>query len=78
MQIDPVKSYLLQLQDSICDALATEDGAANFISDEWQRPEGGGGRSRVSSYTYDEVARRYVEVASEVLGVRAASAPAPA
>ena len=47
MQIEQVKSYLLQLQDSICDALAAEDGAAQFITDEWQRPEGGGGRSRV-------------------------------
>ena len=47
MQIDQVKSYLLQLQDNICDALAAEDGAATFITDEWQRPEGGGGRSRV-------------------------------
>ena len=47
MQIEQVKSYLLQLQDTICDALAAEDGAATFITDEWQRPEGGGGRSRV-------------------------------
>ena len=47
MQVEQVESYLLQLQDSICDALALEDGAANFITDEWQRPEGGGGRSRV-------------------------------
>ena len=47
MQVDQVKSYLLQLQDSICDALAAEDGRATFITDEWQRPEGGGGRSRV-------------------------------
>lgn len=47
MQIDQVKSYLLQLQDSICNALAEEDGEASFINDEWQRPEGGGGRSRV-------------------------------
>jgi coproporphyrinogen III oxidase len=47
MQIEQVKSYLLQLQDSICDALAAEDGKATFITDEWQRPEGGGGRSRV-------------------------------
>ena len=45
--IDRVRSYLLQLQDSICDAVAEEDGGAAFISDEWQRPEGGGGRSRV-------------------------------
>jgi coproporphyrinogen III oxidase len=47
MQIDQVKSYFLQLQDNICDALAAEDGAATFITDEWQRPAGGGGRSRV-------------------------------
>jgi coproporphyrinogen III oxidase len=47
MQIQAVKSYLLQLQDSICEALAAEDGATSFITDEWQRPEGGGGRSRV-------------------------------
>ena len=43
MQVEQVKSYLLQLQDSICEALAEEDGAAAFITDEWQRPEGGGG-----------------------------------
>jgi coproporphyrinogen III oxidase len=47
MQIDQVRSYLLALQDNICAALAEEDGAASFIVDEWQRPEGGGGRSRV-------------------------------
>ena len=47
MQIDQVKAYLLSLQDSICSALAQEDGSAAFITDEWQRSEGGGGRSRV-------------------------------
>ena len=47
MNSDEVKSYLLGLQDSICDALAAEDGAATFLTDEWQRGEGGGGRSRV-------------------------------
>lgn len=47
MQIEQVTSYLLQLQDSICEALAAEDGEATFITDAWQRPEGGGGRSRV-------------------------------
>lgn len=47
MQLEPVKAYLLQLQDSICDALANEDGRAEFIIDEWSRAEGGGGRSRV-------------------------------
>ena len=41
-----VKCYLLGLQDSICDALGQEDGSA-WHEDNWTRPEGGGGRSRV-------------------------------
>ena len=45
--VEAVKDYLLSLQASICDALAAEDGEADFIVDEWERPEGGGGRSRV-------------------------------
>ncbi len=49
MQIDQVKAYLLSLQDQICTALAGEDGGEGFRTDEWQRPEGGGGRSRVLS-----------------------------
>jgi coproporphyrinogen III oxidase len=49
MQIDQVRSYLLGLQDTICEALAEEDGQATFFEDQWQRPEGGGGRSRVLS-----------------------------
>ncbi|MFT4614030.1 MAG: coproporphyrinogen III oxidase [Bacteroidia bacterium] len=47
MQIEQVRSYLLGLQDSVCEALALQDGVSGFITDEWQRPEGGGGRSRV-------------------------------
>ncbi len=42
-----VKAYLLDLQDRICQALAAEDGGADFIEDNWTRTEGGGGRSRV-------------------------------
>lgn len=42
-----VKAYLLDLQDRICNALAVEDGGAQFIEDSWTRAEGGGGRSRV-------------------------------
>ncbi|TVQ69638.1 MAG: oxygen-dependent coproporphyrinogen oxidase [Oceanospirillales bacterium] len=43
-----VKDYLLALQDSICQAFAELDGQA-FIEDAWERPGGGGGRSRVLS-----------------------------
>ncbi len=45
--IDKVQSYLMGLQDNICQTLGAEDGKAAFLEDEWQRPEGGGGRSRV-------------------------------
>jgi coproporphyrinogen III oxidase len=42
-----VKNYLLDLQNKICDALQNEDAKGIFFEDSWQRPEGGGGRSRV-------------------------------
>ncbi|MCF6324666.1 MAG: oxygen-dependent coproporphyrinogen oxidase [Gammaproteobacteria bacterium] len=45
--IDDVKAYLLGLQQSICKALEAEDGEARFVADSWDRPEGGGGTSRV-------------------------------
>ncbi|MGL6070439.1 oxygen-dependent coproporphyrinogen oxidase [Craterilacuibacter sp.] len=47
--IDQVKAFLLDLQDRICKALEAADGRARFIEDAWQRPAGGGGRSRVLS-----------------------------
>jgi len=45
--IEVVKKYLLDLQDKICKALETEDGAATFVEDKWDRPAGGGGRTRL-------------------------------
>jgi coproporphyrinogen III oxidase len=42
-----VKNYLLDLQDRICGEIALEDGSAHFGEDAWQRPEGGGGRTRI-------------------------------
>jgi coproporphyrinogen III oxidase len=45
--IEAVKAYLLDLQETICRRLAAVDGKASFIRDSWQRPEGGGGISRV-------------------------------
>lgn len=46
---EAVKAYLLNLQNSICNALAETDGSKSFTEDTWERPEGGGGRSRVMS-----------------------------
>jgi coproporphyrinogen III oxidase len=48
-QIQAVKSFLLQLQDDICQSLMQVDGKAEFVEDTWEREEGGGGRSRVLS-----------------------------
>src|SRR4030067_687384 len=42
-----VRNYLLGLQDRICGALENEDGAQKFKEDAGERPEGGGGRTRV-------------------------------
>lgn len=44
-----VRSYLLSLQDRISAAIEAEDGAESFREDVWERPEGGGGRSRILS-----------------------------
>jgi coproporphyrinogen III oxidase len=52
---EAVRSYLLGLQECICQALETEDGGARFAEDAWSREGdakgplrlGGGGRSRV-------------------------------
>lgn len=42
-----VKAFLLKLQDQICSAFEQADGAATFVEDGWERPEGGGGITRV-------------------------------
>ncbi len=47
INIDIIKDYLLQLQQSICQAIEQSDGQAKFTEDQWQREQGGGGRTRV-------------------------------
>lgn len=40
-------NYIHDLQDRICAALEACDGKASFAEDKWERPEGGGGKTRV-------------------------------
>jgi coproporphyrinogen III oxidase len=40
-------SLIHRLQDEICTALENIDGKASFREDRWERPGGGGGKSRV-------------------------------
>jgi len=42
-----VREYLIALQDRISSTLERVDGTGRFRRDRWQRPEGGGGESRV-------------------------------
>lgn len=42
-----VSQFMKQLQDEITEALTELDGVGKFHEDSWERPEGGGGRSRV-------------------------------
>jgi len=42
-----VSQFMRQLQDEICQGLQQLDGEGTFQEDAWERPEGGGGRSRV-------------------------------
>jgi coproporphyrinogen III oxidase len=40
-------AYIHELQDEICAGLEKIDGKAKFEQDKWERPGGGGGRTRV-------------------------------
>ncbi|MEE9596621.1 MAG: oxygen-dependent coproporphyrinogen oxidase [Acidiferrobacterales bacterium] len=45
--VEAVKEYLVALQDRITAALEREDGSGRFRQDSWERPEGGGGQTRI-------------------------------
>jgi len=49
MNPELVRSYLVGLQDRLCAIIEEVDGKAKYITDEWTRAEGGGGRTRVIS-----------------------------
>lgn len=44
---DHFTRYIHELQDEICAAVEKTDGTAKFVEDKWERPGGGGGRTRV-------------------------------
>ncbi len=47
MDVTPIKTYLINLQNKICSELQAIENSQNFATDTWQRAEGGGGISRV-------------------------------
>lgn len=47
MNQETIINYFQELQDSICAQLERADGTGTFHEDLWERPGGGGGRTRV-------------------------------
>lgn len=47
MTKEEISTYFQALQDTICKALEKADGTGKFHEDNWEREDGGGGRSRV-------------------------------
>lgn len=60
--------HILGLQDTICGALEREDGTALFKEDSWQRPGGGGGKTRIieNGYVFEKGGVNTSEVNGEV------------
>ena len=46
-RVHHVRMWLRELQDRMLDAFTSEDPAAELTEDDWDRPGGGGGRTRV-------------------------------
>ena len=67
--IDAVREYLLSLQDSICKEVETADGQASFAVDNWERPAGGGGRTRVlnNGAVFEQAGVNFSEVSGDNL-----------
>tara|TARA_R110002167_G_scaffold128655_2_gene311122 strand:+ start:12864 stop:13781 length:918 start_codon:yes stop_codon:yes gene_type:complete len=47
VDIQPVVEFMQQLQDQICSQLEAVDAKATFQQESWDKPSGGGGRSRM-------------------------------
>lgn len=47
MDKNSISKWFEGLQNEICSALAAADGASGFEEDKWERPGGGGGKSRI-------------------------------
>jgi coproporphyrinogen III oxidase len=61
-------SFFRDLQDRICSELTRLDGGATFREDAWDRPGGGGGRTRVmdSGNVFEKAGVNFSEVFGEV------------
>jgi coproporphyrinogen III oxidase len=70
-------AYFRDLQDRICAGLESLEGAARFRSDSWDRPGGGGGRTRVLAEgdVFEKAGVNFSEVFGELSDQFAAQIP---
>jgi len=71
-----VKTYLLALQNSICKGLESQEPSIRFEKDQWDRPEGGGGESRVmiGGQVFEQAGVNFSHVMGETLPPSATAA----
>jgi len=67
IDVQAVQDYLLTLQDALCTAFEALDGQGVFAEDDWIRPAGGGGRTRVLSEgaVFEQAGINYSHVAGQ-------------
>src|SRR4051794_40989810 len=65
---DRAAAYFRDLQDRLCRALEALDGPGRFREDLWQRPGGGGGRTRVlaDGHLFEKAGVNFSEVFGEM------------
>lgn len=69
VKTDEVRTYLRNLQSSLCDSLSRLDGKATFASDPWKREAGGGGitRTLVDGNVFEKAGVGFSEVFGDEL-----------
>lgn len=78
IDIDSARAFFTDLQSRICAGLQTLDGEQPFLVDDWQRPAGGGGSSRVlaNGRVFEKAGVNFSEVHGDQLpGSATASRP---
>jgi len=77
MKSEQVVDYFLGLQDRLCRGIESADGTALFREDAWDRPGGGGGRSRVieNGAVFEKAGVNFSEVFGEFTPEMAKSMP---
>ena len=68
VSVEAVKKLFLGVQQQICDGFSDQDDGQAFARDEWQRPGGGGGISRVlNGQVFERVGVNFSHVSGEML-----------